>query len=104
LMFVDFSERHVIIEETGLGLGDNKRTTVQAFQKHHADFMIIYVRDPGSRRLEADRRYNREIACVQRQATLKDLNQRHRFYSIYDTLSELQKQSIQSVIREVFEE
>ncbi|XP_060603909.1 uncharacterized protein LOC132756789 [Ruditapes philippinarum] len=94
LMCTEFSERHVIIEEPGLGLGDLHRTTYYAVKKLGGCLIILYTKDPGSRKLRNQAKqalYNTDIYCVKKQQELSDLEQNNGFYSTYDKLSEHQK-------------
>ncbi|XP_053372997.1 uncharacterized protein LOC123561037 [Mercenaria mercenaria] len=100
LMCTEFSERHVIIEETGKGLGDLHRTTYDAVVKLGGCLIILYTRDPGSRNLKDQVRYNRNIYCVACQPELSDLNQDGRFFSVYDNLSHYQKSELRRQITE----
>ncbi|XP_060564722.1 uncharacterized protein LOC132723931 isoform X2 [Ruditapes philippinarum] len=94
LMCTEFSERHVIIEEPGLGLGDLHRTTYYAVKKLGGCLIILYTKDPGSRKLRNQANqalYNTDIYCVKKQQELSNLEQNNGFYSTYDKLSEHQK-------------
>ncbi|XP_060592363.1 uncharacterized protein LOC132747073 isoform X2 [Ruditapes philippinarum] len=94
LMCTEFSERHVIIEEPGLGLGDLHRTTYYAVKRLGGCLIILYTKDPGSRQLRNQAKqalYNTDIYCVKKQQELSDLEQSNGFYSTYDQLSEHQK-------------
>ncbi|XP_060598443.1 uncharacterized protein LOC132752168 [Ruditapes philippinarum] len=90
IMCTEFSERHVIIEEPGLGLGDLKRCTYEVIQRYRANMVILYTRDPGSRSLGKEL-YNPNIYCVAKQPELIGLRDKGRFISTYDTLTEEQK-------------
>ncbi|KAL4229605.1 hypothetical protein ACF0H5_012643 [Mactra antiquata] len=99
-MFVEFSERHVIIEEPGLGLGDLKRKTLHHIRESGACVVIVYVRDPGSRNIEGNKLYNEDIRCVTLQRELKELNKENRFISIYDTFTLYQLENLRKLIAE----
>ncbi|XP_060553874.1 uncharacterized protein LOC132714952 [Ruditapes philippinarum] len=90
IMCTEFSERHVILEEPGLGLGDLKRCTYEVIKRYRADMVILYTRDPGSRSL-GDELYNPNIYCVAKQPELMGLRDNRRFISTYDKLTEVQK-------------
>ncbi|XP_045209124.2 uncharacterized protein LOC123561038 isoform X1 [Mercenaria mercenaria] len=100
LMCTEFSERHVIIEEPGKGLGDLHRTTYDAVMKLGGCLIILYTRDPGSRNLKDQVQYNKNIYCVANQPELSDLNQDGRFFSLYDNLSHYQKSELRRKITE----
>lgn len=98
VMCTEFTERHVIIEEPGLGLGDLHSTTYQAIQKLGGTLIILYTRDPGSRRLLEGERYNKNIYCVTHQPELITLNNDGRFFSVYDELTASQKTDLKHTI------
>ncbi|XP_053372600.1 uncharacterized protein LOC123561039 [Mercenaria mercenaria] len=100
LMCTEFSERHVIIEEPGKGLGDLHRTTYGAVVKLGGCLIILYTRDPGSRNLKDHVRYNKNIYCVTNQPELSDLNQDGRFFSVCDDLNNYQKTELRRKITE----
>ncbi|XP_053372610.1 receptor-type tyrosine-protein phosphatase F-like [Mercenaria mercenaria] len=97
IMCTEFSERHVIIEEPGLGLGDLKRCTYETIQRYGAKMIILYTRDPGSRNL-GDQVYNRKIHCVSAQPELSCLRDHGRFFSTYDELSATQKKALNDTV------
>ncbi|XP_053372556.1 uncharacterized protein LOC123561137 [Mercenaria mercenaria] len=97
IMCTEFSERHVIIEEPGLGLGDLKRCTYETIQRYGAKMIILYTRDPGSRNL-GDQLYNHKIHCVSAQPELSCLRDLGRFFSTYDELSATQKKALNDTV------
>ncbi|XP_052253980.1 putative leucine-rich repeat-containing protein DDB_G0290503 isoform X7 [Dreissena polymorpha] len=98
IMCVEFSERHVIIEEPGIGLGDMKRTTYEAVSKLGGVLVILYVNHRGSRRIQD--LYSTEIYCINRQPQLKTLETHNRFISTYDQLNDRQKDALKQALRE----
>ncbi|KAL5019800.1 hypothetical protein ScPMuIL_002692 [Solemya velum] len=97
LFFVDFNERHIILEDPTKGLGDLKLTAVRAAKKIGGDIGVIYVRDGGSRILNDVQLYNPELTSIQRHPELSRLNSRQMVFSIYDRFSQYQLRHLKSV-------
>ncbi|XP_053372605.1 paramyosin-like [Mercenaria mercenaria] len=98
IMFVEFSERHVIIEEPGIGLGDLKRRTADFISKMGACLVIVYVKDPGSRHLKGSELFNSAIHCAKSQPELVALSELERFLSIYDKFNSNQADRLVDII------
>ena len=60
--------------------------------------MIIYYKDPDSRQLGPDTLYNPNIYCTRTQTELQDLVRNDRFISVYNTLTDKQKQKIVDIV------
>lgn len=56
--------------------------------------MIIYYNHPDSRQLGPDTLYNPNIYCTRTQRELQDLVRNDRFISVYNTLTDKQKQKV----------
>lgn len=63
-----------------------------------ACLVIVYVKDPGSRRLLEKKLFNDGIYCVTSQPELKVLHKNDRFLSIYDTFNEFQRERVAQII------
>lgn len=100
IMCAEFSERHVIIEQPNLGLGDLKRCTHDAVRKIGGELVILYTRDPGSRRLSDGQMFNRDIYCVNDQPELCALRDKGRFISLYDSLTPSQTRKLTETVEE----
>ncbi|KAL5019726.1 hypothetical protein ScPMuIL_002618 [Solemya velum] len=98
LVFVDFNERHIILEDPSKGLGDLKLTTVRAARKMGGDVVVIYVRDGGSRELEDGQLYNSELTSIRSHRELSLLNSRQRVFSIYDCFSVYQTHHLKTIM------
>ncbi|XP_052804405.1 uncharacterized protein LOC128234285 isoform X2 [Mya arenaria] len=99
-MFAEFHERHVIIEEPGLGLGDLKRSTVTAIEKLGANLVILYVLHPDSRRLRENELFHDAIYCTRKQSEVKKFADDERFLSLYDKCTDFQTQNLVKIIKE----
>ena len=60
--------------------------------------MIIYYKDPDSRHLGPETLYNPNIYCTRTQRELQDLVRNDRFISVYNTLTDKQKQKIVDIV------
>ncbi|KAL4228470.1 hypothetical protein ACF0H5_011517 [Mactra antiquata] len=98
VMCIEFSERHVILEEPGLGLGDLKKTTHDVTKKLSDDLIIIYTHDPGSKSLPQGQLYNNNIHCVSSKPELTTLRSLNRFYSIYDKFTDYQIHTLKTTV------
>ncbi|WAR04689.1 hypothetical protein MAR_020058 [Mya arenaria] len=92
IMCVEFTRRHVIIEEQGLGLGDLKLTS------YRGALVILYIHDPGSRNLTDDQLYSDGVYCVKKQQELKELCEIDRFISAHKNLNTAQKKALETAI------
>lgn len=79
-----------------------KTGVIVYYDKLHLCFpgclIILYTRDPGSRKLDQDFLYNKKIHCVTSQPELSALNQDGRFFSTYDNLTQNQKTQLRKEI------
>ncbi|XP_052772639.1 uncharacterized protein LOC128211673 [Mya arenaria] len=96
IMCVEFTERHVIIEEQGLGLGDLKLTSYRGVRKLGGALVILYIHDPGSRRLTDGQLYSDGVYCVKKQQELKELCEMDRFISAHKNLNTAQKKALET--------
>ncbi|XP_052804662.1 uncharacterized protein LOC128234453 [Mya arenaria] len=101
IMCVEFTKRHVIIEEQGLGLGDLNLTLYRGVRNLGGALVILYVHDPGSRNLTDDQLYSDGIYCVKKQPELKELCEIDRFISAHKTLNTAQKKALETAISNV---
>ncbi|CAG2210934.1 unnamed protein product [Mytilus edulis] len=98
-IFVDYSERNIILENPGQELGDNKVVTVKACQKMGADVFVIYTRDSDSSHLGDGKLYNKDLSAFTKHYLLKELTARNRGLSVNDkTFSPYQKSHIRKVV------
>ncbi|XP_076110348.1 uncharacterized protein LOC143079072 [Mytilus galloprovincialis] len=92
-VFVDFNTRNVILE-TEEDLGDKKVTTVKAAQKIGADVFVTYVRDKESNQLHPGNLFNQKLSAFTSHPVLKELGNKQRCFSVYDTFNNTQTESI----------
>ncbi|XP_064618365.1 uncharacterized protein LOC135482357 [Liolophura sinensis] len=64
LVFVDFNERNVILEQPGLLQGELKTKTVQHLLQTGADVFVIYTGDNESENLPKGALYNTSLSSV----------------------------------------
>ncbi|VDI68171.1 Hypothetical predicted protein [Mytilus galloprovincialis] len=92
-VFVDFNTRNVILE-TEEDLGDKKVTTVKAAQKIGADVFVTYFRDQESNQLHPGNLFNQKLSAFTSHPVLKELGNKQRCFSVYETFNNTQKESI----------
>ncbi|CAG2240115.1 unnamed protein product [Mytilus edulis] len=92
-VFVDFNTRNVILE-TKEDLGDKKITTVEAAQKIGADVFVTYMKDEESNQLHPGNLFNQKLSAFTSHPVLKELGNKQRCFSVYETFNNTQKESI----------
>ncbi|XP_071115748.1 uncharacterized protein [Haliotis cracherodii] len=97
LVFVDFNERNVILEDPTKGLGDLRVTTVRCLWRFGADVTVIYCGDQGSVNLDT-RLFNQGLGSIHRQQELTQLKNDDRILSIYSDFSNTQRQHCRNFI------
>ncbi|XP_067677607.1 uncharacterized protein [Haliotis asinina] len=97
LVFVDFNERNVILEDPTKGLGDLRVTTVRSLWRFGADVTVIYCGDRRSSNLGGGL-FNQDLGSIHRQTELKLLRNDGRILSIYDDFNNTQKQHCRNYI------
>ncbi|XP_048250918.1 uncharacterized protein LOC124124987 isoform X2 [Haliotis rufescens] len=97
LVFVDFNERNVILEDPTKGLGDLRVTTVRSLWRFGADVTVIYCGDQGSVNLDS-RLFNQDLGSIHRQQELTQLKSDERILSIYSDFSNTQRQHCRNFI------
>ncbi|KAL5019722.1 hypothetical protein ScPMuIL_002614 [Solemya velum] len=100
MIFVDFNERHIILEPPGRGLGDLKLTTVRAAMKMRGEIVIVY--DAKSNGDQNGRLYDKELTSIQRIDELKMLDSKKCVLSINRKFSDFQKNHLQGKISSTF--
>ncbi|XP_046546720.1 E3 ubiquitin-protein ligase BRE1-like [Haliotis rubra] len=97
LVFVDFNERHVILEDPTKGLGDLRVTTVRSLWRFGADVTVIYCGDRGSVNLGSGL-FNPDLSSIHRQKELTQLQKSDRILSICSDFSNDQKEHCRTFI------
>ncbi|XP_046546719.1 uncharacterized protein LOC124256807 [Haliotis rubra] len=97
LVFVDFNERNVILEDPTKGLGDLRVTTVRSLWKFGADVAVIYCGDGGSANLGGGL-FNQDLGSIHRQKELTQLKKDDRILSISSDFNNTQKQHCRNYI------
>ncbi|XP_046546725.1 uncharacterized protein LOC124256810 isoform X2 [Haliotis rubra] len=99
-LFVDFNERHVILEDPTKGLGDLRLTTVQAIRKMGGDVVVIYSRDGGSRSLPPGTLYNSNLTSIRNHPELRRLDNDQRMLSVFEKFNQSQIDRIVKIVKE----
>ncbi|XP_061184754.1 uncharacterized protein LOC133192759 [Saccostrea echinata] len=93
LMFVDYNERNLIIEEEHGGL---KRETLSMLQRTGAEVIVIYCYELSSKHLDGGRLFAQKLTVVERIKELRELRERNSIFSIYDKFNPTQKEVFRS--------
>ncbi|XP_048250915.1 uncharacterized protein LOC124124986 isoform X2 [Haliotis rufescens] len=102
LVFVDFNERNVILEDPTKGLGDLRVTTVRSLWRFGTDVTVIYCGDQGSVNLDS-RLFNQDLGSIHRQQELTQLKNDERILSIYRDFSNTQRQHCRNFINRLLQ-
>ncbi|XP_064594474.1 myosin-4-like isoform X2 [Liolophura sinensis] len=101
LVFVDFNERNVILEQPGLLQGELKTKTVQHLLQTGADVFVIYTGDNESENLPEGALYNTSLSSVHKHSLLKPLQKRQRVLSILTAFNEAQELVLSKAINKL---
>ncbi|XP_061184362.1 uncharacterized protein LOC133192363 [Saccostrea echinata] len=93
LMFVDYNERNLIIEEEHGGL---KRKTLSMLQKTGAEVTVVYCYELSSKHLDEGRLFAQKLTVIDRMKELRELRERNSIFSIYDKFNPTQKEVFRS--------
>ncbi|XP_067677581.1 uncharacterized protein [Haliotis asinina] len=99
-VFVDFNERHVILEDPTKGLGDLRLTTVQAIRKMGGDVVLIYSGDIGSRSLPIGTLYNSNLTSIKNHPELRRLDNDQRILSVFEKFNQSQIDRLVKIVKE----
>ncbi|XP_071115746.1 myosin-3-like [Haliotis cracherodii] len=102
LVFVDFNQRNVILEDPTKGLGDLRVTTVRSLWRFGADVTVIYCGDQGSVNLDRGL-FNQDLGSIHRQQELTQLKNDDRILSIYRDFSNTQGQHCRNFINRLLQ-
>ncbi|XP_062609576.1 uncharacterized protein LOC134271379 [Saccostrea cucullata] len=96
LMFVDYNERNLIIEEEQGGL---KRETLLMLQGTGAEVTVVYCYELSSKHLDEGRLFAQKLTVVERMKELRELRDRNSIFSIYNTFNPTQKEVFRSKLK-----
>ncbi|XP_041373009.1 uncharacterized protein LOC121386242 [Gigantopelta aegis] len=98
MMFVDFNERNVILEDPRKGLGDLRLLTVRTLWDLRGDVILVYAGDVGSKGLEGNDLYNYGLTSINNHTELSKLKNQQRMLSVHKTFSPYQRNHIKDIV------
>ncbi|XP_041373480.1 uncharacterized protein LOC121386596 [Gigantopelta aegis] len=98
VMFVDFNERSVILEDPRKGLGDLRLLTMRQLWSLGGDAMLVYCGDVGSRHLKGNDLFNRDLTSIYHHQELSRLKTQERMFSMHDRFTTYQENHIRNII------
>ncbi|XP_065933258.1 uncharacterized protein [Magallana gigas] len=100
LMFVDYNERNLIIEEAEDGI---RRRTLDVLIKSGAEVIVVYCWELSSKNLEEGYLYAPKLGSVSKVPRLIELSRKNSVYSIYKQFKQHQKSAYQRKLKELQE-
>ncbi|XP_078324583.1 uncharacterized protein LOC111127493 [Crassostrea virginica] len=100
LMFVDYNERNIIIEDDSIKDGI-RRQTLDMLQEKGAEVIVVYCWELSSARLEEGHLFAPKLASIGQSPRLRQLRDNNAIYSIYKTFNQHQKAAFQRKLGEV---
>nr|XP_022327508.1 uncharacterized protein LOC111126884 [Crassostrea virginica] len=101
IIFVDFNDRKIILENEETEVGDLRNQTTKLFKFLGCDVFVVYCKDKGSQDLPPNNLYNPRLQSIERHPVLSELKRKNRVLSINDKFHphqvELLKQSCQQL-------
>lgn len=101
IIFVDFNERNIILENPEIEVGDHRRFTTEIFLELGCDVFVIYCKDRGSQTLPQNQLYNTKLHSINQHATLVKLKKKNRVFSVYESLHPQQAELLEDRIKQL---
>lgn len=101
IIFVDFNERNIILENPEIEVGDHRRFTTEIFLELGCDVFVIYCKDRGSQTLPPNQLYNTKLHSINQHATLVKLKKKNRVFSVYESLHPQQAELLEDRIKQL---
>lgn len=98
LMFVDYNERNLILEEAEDGI---RRRTLDVLMKSGAEVIVVYCWELSSKNLEEGYLYAPKLGSVSKVPRLIELSKKNSVYSIYKHFNQHQKSAYQRKLKEL---
>eukprot|EP00105_Crassostrea_gigas_P012783 XP_011428888.1 PREDICTED: uncharacterized protein LOC105329367 isoform X2 [Crassostrea gigas] len=99
VIFVDFNERNIILENSETEIGDIRRRTTEVLLEVGCDVFVVYYRDKNSKSLPKENLYNTKLYSIEKQTVLSRLRSKGRVFSVYDTFHPQQVQMLKSCLK-----
>lgn len=101
IIFVDFNERNIILENPEIEVGDHRRFTTEIFLELGCDVFVIYCKDRGSQTLPPNQLYNTKLHSINQHATLVKLKKKNRVFSVYESLHPQQVELLEDCLKQL---
>lgn len=83
IIFVDFNERNIILENPNTEIGDIRHQTTEVFIKFGCDVFVVYCKDYGSTYLPSYKLYNPRLLSISMHEILRKLSKKDRVFTVY---------------------
>ncbi|XP_048774128.2 uncharacterized protein LOC125679182 [Ostrea edulis] len=101
IIFVDFNERNIILEDPDVEIGDIRRMTTLGFQKMGCDVFVVYIRHRDSQTLQEGQLHSPRLYSIYKHPVLSELEKKKRVLSIYDKFHPHQVKFLEDCIEEL---
>lgn len=99
IVFVDFNERNIILENPDTEVGDCRRLTTEIFLSSKCDVFVVYCKDRDSQSLPPNQLYNTKLHSVKQQPILSKLSKENRVFSVNKALLPQQAQLLENCFK-----
>nr|XP_022320500.1 uncharacterized protein LOC111122812 isoform X2 [Crassostrea virginica] len=101
ILFVDFNNRNIILENEDTEIGSLRNDTTKVFLSLKCDVFVVYCKDKGSQDLPPNNLYNPTLQSIEEHPVLSELKRNNRVLTINDKFHprqvELLKKSCQQL-------
>nr|XP_022322400.1 uncharacterized protein LOC111123950 isoform X2 [Crassostrea virginica] len=101
IIFVDFNNRNIILENEETEIGDLRNQTTKMFLSLKCDVLVVYCKDKGSQDLPPENLYNPRLHSIDRQPVLSELKNKKRVLSINDKFHPHQVEHLKSCCQQL---
>lgn len=101
IIFVDFNERNIILENPEIEVGDHRKFTTEIFLELGCDVFVVYCKDRDSQNLPPNQFYNTKLHSINQHATLSKLKKKDRVFSVYKTLHPQQVKLLENCFKQL---
>lgn len=99
IVFVDFNERNIILENPDTEVGDCRRLTTEIFLSSKCDVFVVYCKDRDSQSLPPNQLYNTNLHSIKQQPILSKLSKENRVFSVNKALLPQQAQLLENCFK-----
>lgn len=102
IIFVDFNERNIILENPEIEVGDHRKFTTEIFLELGCNVFVVYCKDRDSQNLPPNQFYNTKLHSINQHATLSKLKKKDRVFSVYETLHPQQVKLLENCFKQLW--